>query len=124
MKKIKSFSFLAFALFVIQAALLSSCNSQAQNTAKISYEKSFLVDVRTPQEFSEGSAPGAINIPLDQVKTRLAEFKGKEQVVVFCRSGSRSSQAKSVLEQNGISNVVNGGTWQDVKSVLEAGKKK
>lgn len=107
---------------IIQATLFTSCSSKAQSS--IPYEKSFLVDVRTPQEFSEGSAPGAVNIPLDQVKTRIAEFKEKEQVVVFCRSGSRSSQAKSILEQNGIANVVNGGTWQDVKSVLEAGKKK
>lgn len=121
MKSTKVFSVAAFFVLVIQAALFTSCSSQAQT--KIPYEKSFLVDVRTPQEFAEGSAPGAINIPLNEVKSRLGEFKGKEQVVVFCRSGSRSGQAKSILQENGITNVVNGGTWQDVSAVLKNSKK-
>lgn len=76
------------------------------------------VDVRTPQEYAEGSVNGAVNIPLDQVQSRIAEFQGKDEVVVFCRSGNRSSQAKAILEKNGIKNVTNGGTWQDVKSKL------
>jgi rhodanese-related sulfurtransferase len=74
----------------------------------------FLVDVRTPAEFSEGHVNGSVNIPLDQVQNQLAKFKNKENIVVFCRSGNRSSQAKSILEQNGFTNVTNGGTWQDV----------
>jgi phage shock protein E len=75
----------------------------------------FFVDVRTPGEFSQGSVTGAVNIPLDQVPSRISEFKGKEEIVVFCRSGNRSGQAKAILEQNGITNVVNGGSWEDVK---------
>jgi len=80
---------------------------------------SFLVDVRTPQEFKEGSAPGAINIPLDQVPTQIDKFKGKDNIVVFCRSGNRSGQAKKILEENGITNVLNGGSWGNVKKSLE-----
>jgi len=37
---------------------------------------------------------------------------------VFCRSGNRSGQAKMILEQNGIKNVVNGGTWQNVSQFV------
>lgn len=74
----------------------------------------FLVDVRTPGEFAGGSAKGAVNIPLDQVTQQMAKFKNKSQIVVFCRSGNRSGQAKSILEQNGFKNVVNGGTWDTV----------
>lgn len=73
-----------------------------------------LVDVRTPGEFEDGSAKGAVNIPLDRVMSELEKFKGKENIVVFCRSGNRSGQAKYILEQNGFKNVFNGGTWQDV----------
>lgn len=74
----------------------------------------FLVDVRTPAEFSEGSVKGAVNIPLDKVSGQLDRFKNKKSIVVFCRSGNRSGQAKSILEQNGFQNVINGGTWQNV----------
>lgn len=68
----------------------------------------FLVDVRTPEEFSEGSVKGAVNIPLNEVESRLNEFKGKPGVIVFCRSGNRSGQAKEILEKNGVKNVING----------------
>ena len=74
----------------------------------------FLVDVRSPGEFSGGSAKGAVNIPLDQVTRQLDKFKNKSQLVVFCRSGNRSGQAKSILESNGFTNVTNGGTWDNV----------
>jgi phage shock protein E len=74
----------------------------------------FLVDVRSPGEFAGGSAKGAVNIPLDNVTQRINEFKGKEHIVVFCRSGNRSGQAKSILERNGFTNVTNGGTWDVV----------
>ncbi len=74
----------------------------------------FLVDVRTPGEFEGGSAKGAVNIPLDSIMNELDQFEGKENIVVFCRSGNRSGQAKYILEQNGFKNVINGGTWQDV----------
>lgn len=83
----------------------------------------FLVDVRTPTEFAEGNVPGSVNIPLDQVQNQLSKFKNHENIVVFCRSGNRSGQAKAILEQNGFTNVVNGGTWQQVNAVKnEAGK--
>jgi len=78
----------------------------------------FLVDVRTPAEFSAGSVKGAVNIPLDKVSSQLAKFKDKKNIVVFCRSGNRSAQAKSILEQNGFRNVTNGGTWQNVNQEL------
>ena len=79
----------------------------------------FLVDVREPGEFAEGTAKGAVNIPLGSVATELTKFKGKENIVVFCRSGNRSGQAKTILEQNGFKNVINGGTWQEVNHFIE-----
>jgi rhodanese-related sulfurtransferase len=79
----------------------------------------FLVDVREPGEFAEGTAKGAVNIPLGSVVTELTKFKGKENIIVFCRSGNRSGQAKTILEQNGFKNVINGGTWQEVNHFIE-----
>ena len=80
-------------------------------------ENAFLVDVRTPQEFSSGSAKNAVNIPLSSIGNELDKFKNKQNIVVFCRSGNRSSQAKKILEQNGFQNVIDGGTWKNVLDV-------
>jgi rhodanese-related sulfurtransferase len=86
-----------------------------ESLEKIINDNAFLVDVRTPQEFAAGSVRGAINIPLDQVQSQLEKFKNKKHIIVFCRSGNRSNQALSILQQNGFNNVTNGGTWQNVK---------
>lgn len=90
------------------------------NTAVIEAIKdgAFLVDVRSSGEFASGSVKGAINIPLDNIQNQLAKFKGKKQIVVFCRSGNRSSMAKGILAKNGISNVVDGGSLQNVNNCL------
>jgi rhodanese-related sulfurtransferase len=79
----------------------------------------FLVDVREPAEFAGGTAKGAVNIPLGSVASELTKFKGKENIVVFCRSGNRSGQAKTILEQNGFRNVINGGTWEEVNQLIK-----
>jgi len=78
----------------------------------------FLVDVRSPAEFSAGSVKNAANIPLDKLSNQLSKFKNKKSIVVFCRSGGRSSHAKDVLEQNGFRNVINGGTWRNVSQLV------
>lgn len=89
-----------------------------ENLSKLVNEGAFLVDVRTPEEFAEGNVKESINIPLDQVAVNLDKFMGKENIIVFCRSGNRSGQAKNILEQNGFTNVTNGGTWQDINDVI------
>lgn len=78
----------------------------------------FLVDVREPGEFAGGTAKGAVNIPLGSVASQLSRFEGKDNIIVFCRSGNRSGQAKTILEQNGFKNVVNGGTWENVNQFV------
>jgi len=82
-------------------------------------EGAFLVDVRSPGEFAEGHVKGSVNIPLDRVTMELAKFKDKKNIIVFCRSGNRSGQAKSILEQQGITNVTNGGTWEAVNQFVK-----
>lgn len=81
-------------------------------------EGAFLVDVRSPTEFDAGHIKGSINIPLDRVAISLDKFKNKTSIIVYCRSGNRSSQAKSILNQKGFNNVINGGTWQKINSII------
>ena len=89
------------------------------NLQSIIDDGAFLVDVRTPGEFAEGHVIGSVNIPLDTVPTELEKFKNKKNIIVFCRSGNRSGQAKTILEANGISNVTNGGTWEEVNQFVK-----
>jgi len=82
-------------------------------------EGAFLVDVRTPGEFAGGHVKNSVNIPLDRITSSLAKFKNKKNIVVFCQSGGRSAAAKSLLEKNGFTNVINGGTWHNVNSYFK-----
>ncbi|MCU0328323.1 MAG: rhodanese-like domain-containing protein [Chitinophagales bacterium] len=91
----------------------------AKDLSQIITDKTFLVDVRTPSEFAEGTVKGAVNIPLDVLTSNLDKFKNKENIVVFCRSGNRSGQAKSLLDRNNIPNVTNGGTWVNVAQFVK-----
>lgn len=68
-----------------------------------------IVDVRTPEEFAGGAYPGAVNIPLQALGSRLGEIPRDKPVVVYCRSGGRSSQAATLLGQAGYGDVTNGG---------------
>lgn len=83
-------------------------------------EGAFLADVRTPAEYSNGHVKGSVNIPLDQLASQLSKFKNKKSIVVFCQSGNRSGQAKSILEKNGFTNVINGGSWHNVAQYCQS----
>lgn len=78
-----------------------------------------IVDVRSPMEFAAEHIPGAINIPVDQIPYKTAEFRRfQHPIVVYCRSGARSSMALGLLQQNGISHVYNGGGIGDMQFLL------
>lgn len=92
-------------------------NGNTQELASILANEAFLVDVRTPQEYADGHVKGSVNIPLNQVANQLRKFKNHKNIVVFCRSGNRSEQAKQILNNHGFTNVVNGGTWKNVNTI-------
>jgi len=74
-----------------------------------------IIDVRTPDEFADGSYPKAKNIPLAVLQARINELEPKDKaVVVFCASGARSAQAARLLKQAGFVDVVNAGGLDDM----------
>jgi len=86
--------------------LRSSGDVSSEQARQLVQAGARLVDVRTPSEFAAGHIPGAINIPLQQLDSRLAELPPKgTPLVVYCRSGNRSGSAKRVLENAGFSAV-------------------
>lgn len=99
--------------------LKSLFSKDAAKLPELLKQNPFLVDVRSAAEFQSGHVPGAVNIPLNQLSGELQRFKNKQNIIVFCQSGMRSSQAKSMLEKNGITGVTNAGSWQTVDHLLK-----
>lgn len=64
-----------------------------------------LIDVREPHEYKQGYIPGAINIPLSQLKSRTGEIPKDKDLLLYCRSGMRSKQAGRVLSKQGFASM-------------------
>lgn len=69
----------------------------------------YLVDVRTPEEYESGYIPTAENIPLDVIGAQPPTEEKDGLIVLYCRSGNRSSQAQAILRELGYTNVHNFG---------------
>ena len=84
-------------------------------------EKLNLIDCREPHEFEEFNIGGKL-IPLGRFQTmqidELEDLK-EEEIIIHCRSGNRSGQAKKFLDQHGFKNVVNGGTLENVNQFVK-----
>jgi phage shock protein E len=102
-------------------------NSQGQNTtqsksseinSEVSSGKAVLLDVRTPQEFSSGHSPKAVNF--DSVRIDQGEMPNipkDTKIYLYCRSGNRATQVKNTLESQGYVNVVNLGGLSQMKNM-------
>lgn len=76
-----------------------------------------IVDVRTPEEFSQGHAQDSINIPLQEIPQRLNELKElKAPLILCCASGGRSGNAQVYLSQLGLE-CYNAGSWLTVQHI-------
>ncbi|MGH1493163.1 MAG: rhodanese-like domain-containing protein [Acidimicrobiales bacterium] len=66
-----------------------------------------LIDVREPHEVAGGTLPGAVNIPLGELPTRVDELDRNRRVVLLCKVGGRSAHAAEYLTSLGFDDVVN-----------------
>ncbi len=103
---------------VNQVSPIESAGLQSNNFAVI-------IDVRSNREWDNQRIPGAIHIPLSDLKGRMDELKSYEgkQLIMQCAVGGRSSKAVEILQQAGFSNVsnMNGGlvAWQKANLPVE-----
>ena len=67
-----------------------------------SVDGQFLLDVRNPPELAAESVPGAVNIPLPELRARLGELPRDREILVICRSAQRAYYATRILLQNGF----------------------
>jgi rhodanese-related sulfurtransferase len=71
------------------------------------WEKGELVilDVRTVSEYESGHLEGAINIPVEVLSGRLSELNPNDELLVYCRTGNRSTTAVGILSENGYDRI-------------------
>lgn len=74
-----------------------------------------LLDVRASGEYAAGHVEGAVNIPHDQIESRLSEITGgkDKEIVLYCKSGRRAGIALETLAKNGYTQVYNAGGYSD-----------
>ncbi|WP_336248592.1 rhodanese-like domain-containing protein [Stomatohabitans albus] len=79
-----------------------------------------LIDVRTPEEFSEGHLDGAINLDVSAFSfaDEIAKLNKDDTYTVYCRSGNRSAQAVKQMNQAGFTHVVDAGGYDEAKMHL------
>jgi len=85
--------------------------------------RTFLLDVREPSEYQKGHIPNAVNIPLDQIRSRLKEIPKDKEIIVNCQVGLRSYIGVRILMQNGFDNVRNLSGGYKTYSAVEADMK-
>ena len=121
--------------FILSMMLLSSCSAPgglANNYRQISMDEAvelmkketgyIILDVRRPDEYAEGHIPGAINVPNEDIgDSEISELPDKTQLIlVYCRSGRRSTEASEKLVKLGYSNIVEFGGILDWKGEIES----
>lgn len=84
---------------IIRAKKPSYLISLDQEEFKKEYRKAQLIDIREEKEFQTGYMLGARNIPLSQLKQRLAEIRPDKPVYLYCQNGTRCYQAAKILKK-------------------------
>ena len=79
-----------------------------------------IIDVRTESEYVLGNSKGSINIVLDQIPNNVNEIANMQPVVLCCAAGIRSEQALQFLVDKGLNHVYNGGSWNNVQTILDS----
>ncbi len=74
-----------------------------------------ILDVRTPGEYAGGHIKGSINIPVDQLKSKMSSLKKDKVIITCCASGMRSASARGMLKASGFAEVHNGGSWMSLR---------
>jgi len=113
MSTIKMFSRLSLTLLFVVWSAVSMAQatdiSQADLMQRIKTNHAGLIlDVRSPEEYVGGHVPGAINIPYDQLGSRLAEISShkSKDVVLYCKGGGRAGIAAKTLQAAGFSKLL------------------
>lgn len=95
-------------------------NEELENIIK-NNKNALILDFRTPGEFKGGHIPKAKNIPVQQISSQInnLETYKENEIIVYCASGARSSNAANILSKNGFNKVYNLGGIGNYKGKLK-----
>lgn len=88
-----------------------------EEIVQLAKEQEFvLLDVRTQEEFDEGTLTNALHIPVDQLEQRLGELETVRDraILCFCKRGGRADRAADFLRAREFSRVINIGGYEDL----------
>jgi phage shock protein E len=78
-------------------------------------EGGVIIDLRTAPEFDQGHIPGALNIPVDRIRTNTTRIIDmRRPVILCCMTGAHCREAMDILKQAGMTRVYMGGSWEAV----------
>ena len=116
---------MAAALVLALVGGTAGCGEEASGTTKETASvadttQTVIIDVRTPEEFSQGHVQGAINHDLlgGDFETVLPGLDKNQTYKLYCRSGNRSGQAMALMQQAGFDKVENLGSLQEAADAL------
>jgi phage shock protein E len=104
-----------------QPAPVTKSTKDPEAARKLISAGAVVLDVRTADEYAEAHLPNAVNLPVQELSSRLGDVEGlvagdkARSIVVYCAAGSRAAKAKAQLEAAGYSHVVNGGGLDDLR---------
>jgi phage shock protein E len=82
-------------------------------------KNSAYIDVRTKSEYDSGHISGSLHVPLDELIARMDELrKISGPLILYCRSGNRSGMALHYLQEEGFTDLVNGGGFDDLRYLI------
>lgn len=96
--------------------------AKPDDATRLTAQGALVLDVREASEYRAGHVPGAVNIPLSEVESRIAELPKDRPIVVHCAHGRRGAAACSILGERGldVTNVEGGLTaWKDAGQQTE-----
>ena len=93
--------------FIAENILLKRLQIFYWNEVKDLTPDDLLIDVRRSDEFSAGKIPGAVNIPVDEIRERMHEIPKDKRIYIYCEAGLRGYLAQRILKQNGYNSVHN-----------------
>lgn len=113
------FGLILASVFALTSCKTASISSVAKTDIKevVNSSDVTLVDVRIPEQYEAGTAKGAVNIPLAELKNNTEALKGKK-VVVFCNKGIQADQAMEILKKSGVE-AYDGTSWKNVKAIQD-----
>ncbi len=118
-------TFIGSAILLAFPSLTKSKNAglnPAEVVIKVNDKNAQLVDVRTPAEYSKGSLAGAVNIPTEDLVSKISSLDPKRPIILVCQNGRRAQQALRQFKGKNFAEVytLDGGivAWQAAKLPL------